>query len=351
MADTSPEKTSYPPANGESPPRPLTRPPKRWLAALRTRLGFQGAGTLRDTLEEALKEETSNSGSEFSLEEREMLQRMLRFGALRVDDVMVPRADIIAIDEAEPISELLKTFVEAEVSRLPVFRDTLDDPRGMVHVKDLVKWLTAVVASKPVGDLKERAGSAAVQLPSGLARLDLTKPIASLKLLRQTLFVPPSMPVTSLFLRMQTTRIHMALVVDEYGGTDGLVTIEDLVEPIVGEIDDEHDVDGAAHMTEDSKLGWIASARTPVAQLEARLGRQLLETHAAGDIDTLAGLVVALAGRVPTRGELVRHPSGLEFEVLDADARRVKRLKIHTERLGPVGSEAANTDGGDGRGA
>ena len=331
MAEAPPNSTLHPPANGDG----QRRPSKRWFATLRARLGFQGAGTLRDTLQEALNEETAASSSAFSVEEREMLQRMLRFGALRVDDLMVPRADVIAIEESEPISELLKTFAEAEVSRLPVFRETLDDPRGMVHVKDLVKWLTAATVGKGAGESKERP--IAPQASAALVRLDLSKPISSLKLLRQTLFVPPSMPAISLFLRMQSTRVHMALVVDEYGGTDGLVTIEDLVEPIVGEIEDEHDVDEAAQITEDAKLGLIAAARTPVAKLEARLNRKLLEMHEAGDIDTLAGLVVALAGRVPARGELVRHPSGIEFEVLDADARRVKRLKIHSERLTPGG--------------
>jgi CBS domain containing-hemolysin-like protein len=143
------------------------------------------------------------------------------------------------------------------------------------------------------------------------------------------------MPAMNLLIRMQTTRIHMALVVDEYGGTDGLVTIEDLVEQIVGDIEDEHDEEEAAHITTDPKLGLVASARTPVKELEARLEIKLLKPEEEADIDTLGGLVFAIVGRVPARGELVRHASGVEFEVLDADPRRVKKLKIHRPRPHP----------------
>jgi len=147
------------------------------------------------------------------------------------------------------------------------------------------------------------------------------------------IFVPPSMPAANLLIRMQSTHIHMALVVDEYGGTDGLVTIEDLVEQIVGEIEDEHDEAEAAHIVQDPKLGLVTAARTPVRELEDHLGLKLLKPEEAEDIDTLGGLVFALLGRVPARGELIRHPAGLEFEVLDADPRRVKKLRIHPPRL------------------
>ena len=154
------------------------------------------------------------------------------------------------------------------------------------------------------------------------------------------------MPALYLLIRMQSTRIHMALVVDEYGGTDGLVTIEDLVEQVVGDIEDEHDVAEAANIVEDAKNGMIAQARTPVRELEERLGVSLLKPEEEADIDTLGGLVFGLVGRVPARGELVRHPSGIEFEVLDADPRRVKKLKIHDHRAetganaGTAGTEA-----------
>jgi CBS domain containing-hemolysin-like protein len=304
-----------------------------WLSTLRARLGLPGAPTLRATLEAELK--GAGDGHAFSAEEREMLLRILRFGALRVDDVMVPRADIIAVDENEPIRELLRTFDVAGVSRVPLFRESLDDPRGMVHVKDLLRWL--------YGDASGRApdgnglGPAAVDAAGhetalDLARTDLAKPIATTKLRRPMIYVPPSMPAANLLIRMQSTHIHMALVVDEYGGTDGLVTIEDLVEQIVGEIEDEHDEAEAANIMQDPKLGLVTAARTPVRELEQHLGIALLKEDEEADIDTLGGLVFALVGRVPARGELIRHPAGVEFEVLDADPRRVKKLRVHVTR-------------------
>ncbi len=170
-----------------------------------------------------------------------------------------------------------------------------------------------------------------------LGRADLSKPIASTKLRRPVIFVPPSMPVANLLIRMQSTHIHMALVVDEYGGTDGLVTIEDLVEQIVGDIEDEHDEVEAAHIVKDPKLGLVSAARMPVKELESYLGMKLLKPEEEEDIDTLGGLVFALVGRVPARGELVRHPSGLEFEILDADPRRVKKLRVHPPRAANEG--------------
>jgi CBS domain containing-hemolysin-like protein len=290
----------------------------------------------------------------FSAEEREMLLRILRFGALRVVDVMVPRADIIAVDENEPVWELLKTFDAAGVSRLPLFRETLDDPRGMVHVKDVMRWLIGEALGRPAseGHVQSVQGRAAADRPAlaateltasvpELGRANLSKPIASTKLRRPMIFVPPSMPAANLLIRMQSTHIHMALVVDEYGGTDGLVTIEDLVEQIVGDIEDEHDEAEAANIVADPKLGLVTAARTPVRELERHLGLKLLKPEEEEDIDTLGGLVFALLGRVPARGELIRHPAGLEFEVLDADPRRVKKLRIHPPR-----PAAAPKDGG-----
>jgi CBS domain containing-hemolysin-like protein len=305
-----------------------------WLAALRARLGMPGAPTLRATLEAALK--GASDGDPFSAEEREMLLRILRFGGLRVDDVMVPRADIIAVDENEAVRELLRTFDVAGVSRVPLFRESLDDPRGMVHVKDVLHWLYAdAIDGPPEGDAASAAGPArdgAAHKDLDLARIDLSKPIAATKLRRPMIYVPPSMPAANLLIRMQSTHIHMALVVDEYGGTDGLVTIEDLVEQIVGDIEDEHDEVEAAHIVEDAKFGLVSAARTPVHELEEHLGIQLLKQGEEGDIDTLGGLVFALVGRVPARGELIRHPAGVEFEVLDADPRRVKKLRVHVTR-------------------
>jgi CBS domain containing-hemolysin-like protein len=311
----------------------------RLLSAFLTRMGLRSP-TLREMLEAGLKEAPEPDGA-FSTEERDMLNRLLRFGGLRVDDIMVPRADIMALEESEPLSELLRMFGEAGVSRIPLFNETLDDPRGMIHIKDLFCWLLKEAA----GDLLNGAVATTDAPEAGaqksdedeprhldLCRVDLLRPISAVKIRRPVLYVPPSMPATNLLIRMQSTRIHMALVVDEYGGTDGLVTIEDLVEQIVGEIEDEHDVAEAAHITVDPKLGLVASARTPIDELEEHLGLKLLKPEEEEDIDTLGGLMFALLGRVPVRGELVRHPSGLELEVLDADARRLKKVRIHQPR-------------------
>lgn len=314
-----------------------------WLAALRSRLGLGETPSLREDLEVAVKKDV---GGSFSAEERRMLLRLLRFGGSRVEDVMVPRADIIAIEEDAPISELLQAFEKAGVSRMPIFRDTLDDPRGMVHIKDLFSWLMAQTRGKtgraptngtgqPNSDGLEICSPEAVPPDATGAKpdfraFDLSRPVSMARIKRQVLYVPPSMPAMNLLIKMQSTRIHMALVVDEYGGTDGLVTIEDLVEQIVGDIEDEHDEAEVANITEDPKLGLVASARTPIAELEEHLGRKLLTEAEDEEIDTLGGLVFTIVGRVPARGELVRHHSGVEFEVLDADPRRVKKLKIHS---------------------
>ena len=329
-----------------------TEPPngrqQGWLAGLRARLGLTGSPSLRDTLEAALKGEASGN-SAFTAEEREMLLRLLSFGALRVEDVMVPRSDIIAMDESSTIAELLLTFEEAGVSRIPLFKDTLDDPRGMVHIKDLVRWFIAEAVGRPEPEVRaEGTRPNPPRIPSGhpqlvqspdkpaaqlnLASVNLSRPIAGSKVRRQLLYVPPSMPAMNLLIRMQSTRIHMALVVDEYGGTDGLVTIEDLVERIVGEIEDEHDVAEAAFINEDAKLGLIADGRTPMAEIEARLGITLMSPEDAEEVDTLGGLLFKMVGRVPARGELLRHASGIELEVLDADPRRVKKVRIHQPR-------------------
>jgi CBS domain containing-hemolysin-like protein len=247
--------------------------------------------------------------------------------------VMVPRADIIAVDENEPISQLLRTFDDAEVSRLPIYHGTLDEPRGMVHVKDVLHWLMRHARGRAAGGEQAPqtgAGDAAVGKALDLAQADVSKPIASAKLGRPMLYVPPSMPAANLLLRMQSTHIHMALVVDEYGGTDGLVTIEDLVEQIVGDIEDEHDEEEAAHITRDAKPGLVTVARTPVQELEEYLGLKLLDPEEATEVDTVGGLISSLAGRVPARGEVISHPAtGIEFEVLDADRRRVKKLRVH----------------------
>ncbi len=319
--------------------------PIAWLNRLMTRLGFQEAPTMRGVLEKAL-DEASHGGLTLAPPQRDMLLRTMRFGELRVDDVMVPRADIIAIDEDATLGELLAEFRRAEHSRLPVYHETLDDLRGMVHVKDLVAWIVDTAQGRPIGDTPSSADANTVlaSLTSEqLVKVDLSLPVKSVKFRRTALFVPPSMPAINLLLRMQSTRVHLALVVDEYGGTDGLVSIEDLVEQIVGYIEDEHDDEVEGLIVDDPVAGLIVSARAPIADLEARLNAKLVEEDMIDEIDTLGGLIASLAGRVPVRGELIPHPAGLEFQVLEADPRRVRKVKVidrRTPGATPLGSSA-----------
>ena len=302
-----------------------------WLTRLRERLGFEDTGkrAIREVLDKALREE-GQGGQVLAPQQRDMLLRILRFGELRVADVMVPRADIYALDEQAPLSELLQVFQQAGHSRIPLYRETLDDLRGMVHIKDLMGWLVEQSSTGPV----VATAAAHAETPmhfSGidLTRADLSLSISATKIRRQVLFVPASMPALNLFLRMQSTRVHLAMVVDEYGGTDGLVSIEDLVEQIVGEIEDEHD-DEIDVIEGDTTTGFVALARTPISELEAKLGLKLVtDPEEAEDFDTIGGLVVAQLGRVPVRGELIHHASGLEFEILDADPRRINKLRIY----------------------
>ena len=226
------------------------------------------------------------------------------FQTLRVGDVMTPRADVIAVDVAAPFHEVVAAFAETEHSRLPVYRDTLDDPIGVAHLKDLFK-LMADNGQRPADD----------------------EPVIA-RIRRETLYVPASMRAADLLVRMQASRIHMAMVIDEFGGVDGLVTLEDVIEAVVGEIDDEHDEAVAAQIVARAGGVYEVDARAALEDLEEALGRSLAADEIEEDIDTAAGLVTALAGRVPQRGEVISHPGGLEFEVVDADPRRVKRIRI-----------------------
>jgi CBS domain containing-hemolysin-like protein len=230
------------------------------------------------------------------------------FQTLRVEDVMTPRADIIAVELSTPFAELVQRFIEAEHSRMPIFRETLDDPVGVVHVKDVFKAMA--------GPDKGRA-----------KKPGPTDPVLQ-KLRRDALYVPASMRAADLLLRMQGSRTHMALVIDEFGGTDGLVTLEDLVEAVVGEIDDEHDEAQAAGVVARPAGVFEAMARAPLDELEAAVGRDLAPPDIDEEIETVGGLVTALAGRVPQRGEVIPLAGGLEIQVLDADPRRVKRVRL-----------------------
>jgi CBS domain containing-hemolysin-like protein len=284
-----------------------------WFERLLQTFGLGEEPDLRELIEDALARSKSDT---LSAQERSMLRRILRFGKLTVEDVMVPRADIIAVDDTVNIDELMRVFRQAEHSRMPVYHETLDDPRGMIHIRDLMSWIT---------DEAEAGGDGGLDL----GKVNLARSVAAINITREILYVPGSMSVLDLLLKMQTTRLHLALVVDEYGGTDGLVSIEDLVEEVVGEIADEHDVEDEPLIKSDPRLGLVADGRTPIAELENHLGLELASEEQEEDIDTLGGLVFSIAGRIPARGELVRHPSGVEFEVLEADPRRIKKLRIH----------------------
>jgi CBS domain containing-hemolysin-like protein len=347
----------HPSAGSEGPTSPLPAPNAAeddspgLITRIRQSLGLAPTLSPRQVISDLLREDAAREAPHFARQERLMLLNILRFHALRVSDVMLPRADIVAIDEQDSIAELLQLFETTSHSRIPIYRDTLDDPRGMIHIKDLMLWMTSHAASQAVASRQAGTSSPALRLvdaelppagPAGaidLASVDLTQSIASTKLRRDMLYVPPSMPVLDLFLRMQSTRTHLALVVDEYGGTDGLVSIEDLVEVVVGEIEDEHDTEEGPLLTQHPKLGLIAEARIPIDELETRLGFDLTPAEDEDDIDTLGGLVVSLAHRVPVRGEIVLHPSGVEFEVLDADPRRIKKLRIRIPRDSGAESE------------
>ena len=242
----------------------------------------------------------------------EMVDAAERFHLLRVDDVMVPRADIVAVESIATLTELTDTFKEAGHSRLPVYKETLDEPTGMVHIKDVMPYLMFGAKGRKAKNYPDK------------------KVVQYIK--RPVLFVPPSMLAQDLLKRMQVKRTHMAIVVDEYGGTDGLVTIEDLIEEIVGEIDDEHDEQEPVVQIVTDKGGktvWEADARITIEDFEDAIGRDFATDDEEEDVDTLGGVVFTLAGRVPERGEIILHPDGIEFEVLDADARRVKRLRIN----------------------
>ncbi|WP_052341840.1 hemolysin family protein [Salinarimonas rosea] len=381
-----------------------------WIDRLLARVGLRSRETTRADLEDLLALTAENPG--ISTHERAMLRNVLRFHRMRVYDVMVPRADIVAVAHETSLGEMLRVFRTAGHSRLPVYGETLDDPKGMVHIRDFLDYLVAraenggprrrkakepgrptpadgvadgakpakasggrapsakAAASAPDARVSgraepragaERAGSdkagngrsgegrsgegkpaAAKALDAvSLSNIDLSATLASARILRPVLFAPPSMPAVELLVRMQTTRTHMALVIDEYGGTDGLVSIEDLVEMVVGDIEDEHDLASQAMIRESGADTWVADARADLEEASRVIGYDFTEAEVAEDVDTLGGLIVALAGRVPARAELIAGPESFEFEVLDADPRRLKRVRVHRRdpslRLVPAG--------------
>jgi CBS domain containing-hemolysin-like protein len=311
-----------------------------WLDRLLGRFGLSEQPDLRTLIQKLLAREDSGDAN-VSEHERIMLRNILEFGSLRVEDVMLPRADIIAIDDDATIADALAMFAEGGHSRLPIFHGTLDDPRGMLHLKDLVPWLVAE-ARRGGDDAADGKATPDLEQPD-LGRIDLLRPLSDAGIARELLYVPASMSALDLLLRMQATRIHLALVIDEYGGVDGLVTLDDLIEEVMGEIEDEHDSEEEEWIREDPKLGLVADARTPLEDVEETLELSLVDDD-DDDIETIGGLVVALSGHVPVKGEIVAHETGVEFEVLDADPRRVKRLRIHRPKSASPAADPAPRD-------
>jgi CBS domain containing-hemolysin-like protein len=294
---------------------------------LRSLFGWK-AGSLRADLEVVLEAGAAGE-SGFSPEERAMLKNILGLRERGVEDVMVPRADIVAVQQDISLGELVKVFEVAAHSRLVVYDDTLDDPTGMVHIRDLIGYMAnRAAASASTKARRKKPFTAGLDLKA----IDLSMPLSSTKLVRTILFVPPSMPAIDLLAKMQATRIHLALVIDEYGGTDGLISIEDIVEQIVGDIEDEHDEDATVGVVRQPDGTYLANARANLDDVTATVGAEFDVGEAAEDVDTLGGYLVMRVGRVPVRGELVPGPSGFEIEVLDADPRRVKRVRIYRGR-------------------
>jgi len=245
---------------------------------------------------------------------------------LRVADVMVPRADIVGVEISTPLGELTKIFSEAAHSRLPIYRDTLDDPVAVVHIKDVMTHLQPGENGK---------------MPAGWSSQQILPEIG-----RQLLFAPPSMRAMDLLRRMQARRMHLALVVDEYGGTDGLVTLEDLLEPIVGDIEDEHDDEETPMIKTRGPGVWDVDARAEIDDFEGVVGEEIAAPEEDDDVDSLGGLVFTLAGRIPERGEVIHHSSGYEFEVLEADPRRIKRMRVRSMNAAKARKSDADTAGG-----
>ncbi|MEQ1489892.1 MAG: CBS domain-containing protein [Terricaulis sp.] len=283
-------------------------PPSRRRAGLLqrwTRIFARGKLGSAEAVEEALREREENGG-QMEMAHKDLILRAAHFDQLKVADVMRARAEIVAIEASATLGEAARVFSESQHSRLPIYGETLDDPQGFIHVRDVLAQLSPNEQGVALAQFEDTA----------LARIK-----------REILFVPQSMTLARLFLRMQSSRIHLALVVDEYGGTDGLVSMEDLVEQIVGAIDDEHDVDSVL-VLERANGAFEADGRASITELEEKLGKSLAIPDHEDEFDTAAGLAVALAARLPQRGEILPHPAGFDVEIVDADPRRVKRIRI-----------------------
>jgi CBS domain containing-hemolysin-like protein len=321
-----------------------------WLVrAIRTLFGWK-PGSVRDDLQVVL-DATTPDDTGFSAIERTMLRNILGLHERRIADVMVHRADIVAIKQDISLGELMSLFESAAHSRLVVYNETLDDPVGIVHIRDLLAYMTARARDEIPAKIRTKTAPATPpkaatksqrKKPStkglDLRAIDLKQPLTESGIIRKLLYVPPSMRAIDLLAQMQAARIHLALVVDEYGGTDGLVSIEDIVEQIVGEIDDEHDSDSPPSIVRQADNSFIADARASLDDVRSVIGDEFVTGEAGEEVETLGGYLVTHVGRLPVRGEVISGPGNFEIEVLDADPRRVKRLRIgiRKERAAPA---------------
>jgi hemolysin (HlyC) family protein len=338
-SEPSPEKPAESPRNPDNLPAvvqegEVLRPAAdNWLLrAIRTLFGWK-AGSVRDDLKVVLDATTTPGDIGFSVIERTMLRNILSLHEQRIADVMVHRADIVAVKRDISLGELMSLFESAAHSRLVVYNETLDDPEGMVHIRDLLAFMTAKAR---VGDTTKARRKKPFPAGLDLRSVDLALPLSEANITRKLLYVPPSMRAIDLLAQMQASRIHLALVVDEYGGTDGLVSIEDIVEQIVGEIDDEHDSDEPPAIVRQADNSFIADARASLDDVRNVIGEEFVTGEAGEDVETLGGYLVSHVGRLPVRGELISGPGNFEVEVLDADPRRVKRLRIALRKERPA---------------
>jgi CBS domain containing-hemolysin-like protein len=328
---TSPSDSAGPGSESRNLPVPVPRPSavaresgESWMVrALRAVFGWK-PGSIRADLKDVLDADTGETG--FSPEESTMLKNILGLRERRVEDVMLPRADIFAVQHDIVLGELMKVFANAGHSRLVVYDETLDDAVGMVHIRDLIAFMTDRAAASAKANTRRKKPFPA---DLDLKAVDLSMQLSTAKIMREILFVPPSMPAVDLLAKMQATRIHLALVVDEYGGTDGVVSMEDIVEEIVGEIADEHDEELAPGVVRQPDGSFLADARASLEDLSIIVGPEFDVAEVAKEVDTLAGYIATRIGRVPVRGEVVTGPGRYEIEVLDADPQRVKKLKIY----------------------
>lgn len=329
---------------GGSSSRQSGRSQSFWSRAARILRPQQGS-RIREDLADALMTDAAD-GDAFSADEKAMLNNILRFREVRVADVMVPRADIEAVDQTITIGELMILFEESGRSRMPVYAETLDDPRGMVHIRDLLSYVAKQARNKRRGSTKAAKGAEPIveispdslqKAPRSakpnfdLARVDLQKTLSEAGIIRKILFVPPSMLASDLLRRMQVNRTQMALVIDEYGGTDGLASHEDIVEMVVGDIDDEHD-DEEVMFKRVSEDMFVADARVELEDIAEAIGPDFDIAEQVDEVDTLGGLIFSELGRIPVRGEVVQALPGFEFHILDADPRRIKRVRITRKR-------------------